>query len=162
VKHKRDAGGQAGVAAGKAANDRGLLVVLAEALFSVPRVRQAVLMTTATATQQASSRVVLALQNTFMAMSKAPHIDQLVPCYFSYFSISFLLFSFSCFSICFLSFLFFLLSISHSMFRQPRNASQGNTSSVLCEQSREPMPCWLQVERVHIPLHSEYISKECF
>ncbi len=66
---------------GKASTERGLMVVLAEALFGLPRVRQAVMMTTAMPRQQACSRVMLALQTAFVAMSKAQHIDHGVPSY---------------------------------------------------------------------------------
>jgi hypothetical protein len=74
------AGVKMGVQNGKGAGDRGLLIVLAEAMFSVPKIRQAVLMITAMSRQQASSQIALAFQSAFMAMSKASHIDQLV-CY---------------------------------------------------------------------------------
>lgn len=67
-----------GVQNGKGAGDRSLLIVLAEALFSVPKIRQAVLMMTAMSRQQACCQIVLAFQNAFMAMSKASHMDQLV------------------------------------------------------------------------------------
>ena len=53
-------------------------MALSEALYSITRVRLAVQALAATSRPQASSRLVSALQGVFAAMSKAPHIDQIV------------------------------------------------------------------------------------